>query len=178
MSVPRRLRSRYGAGARPGMRASLQVALPRAWRPIEPPMSLQGKATCTGYCCGPGLGFGDFPRHLSRGVNRCPRFAISSHRRQEINKAGESPLFSAPNNPQQAPQMTPPKREGDILSFPFASTLCAKQPGHCGGRYESTVNQVARARPASSVSTDPVRLGKNRTRGVVQKRRTSCDPVG
>jgi hypothetical protein len=41
----------------------------------------------------------------------------------EIIKVGEAPLFSAPDNPQQAPRMTPPKREGDNLSFPFALTL-------------------------------------------------------
>jgi hypothetical protein len=41
----------------------------------------------------------------------------------EISKVGEARLFSAPNNPQQAPRMIPPKREGDILSFPFACKM-------------------------------------------------------
>jgi hypothetical protein len=41
----------------------------------------------------------------------------------EISKVGEARIFSAPNNPQQAPRMTPPKREGDILTFPFSSFL-------------------------------------------------------
>lgn len=96
----------------------------------------------------------------------------------EISKVGEARYCSASNHLQLAPRMTLPKSDGGDLSFPFLLNFRRNNSVIAEEGMMGTVNHVAWARPASSVFIDPVRLSKNRTRGVVQKRRTGCDPVG
>ena len=93
--------------------------------------------------------------------------------RNFIVPGAEGRCCSGSNNPQLAPRTTPPKREGDNVSLPFSSPLQQSSAVIAQKEMIGTVNQVARAGTALSVSADPGRLGRKRERGVVPKRRRS-----
>jgi hypothetical protein len=85
-------------------------------------MSLQGRQRAPDRVVDPVLVSVIF-RAIFRGGEQVPMIRNLIAQEVIINELEESSLFSAPNNPQQAPRMTPSKREGENLSFPFTSAL-------------------------------------------------------